>query len=151
VASNLFSPRFSKFRPHFHAGRCAAVGSAKGTNSMAVDLYAGVYVRDCARAVAWYTKLLGEPAFVASDTEVVWEFAEHRYLAIEEQAEHAGHSVVTVFVDDFDERLTQIASRGLQPTTRQRYGNGVRKALFHDPDGNEIGLGSAPAAGIEAS
>lgn len=29
-------------------------------------------------------RLLGEPAFVASATEVVWEFAERRCLAIEE-------------------------------------------------------------------
>ena len=112
---------------------------------MPVDLYAGVYVSDCPQAVSWYTLLLGEPALVASDTEVVWEFAAHRYLAVEEQAEHAGHSVVTVFVDDFDDRLSDIASRGLEPTTSQTYRNGVRKALFHDPDGNEVGFGGAPA------
>jgi hypothetical protein len=37
------------------------------------------------RAIAaWCARLLGEPAFVASATEVVWEFAERRCLAIEE-------------------------------------------------------------------
>jgi hypothetical protein len=77
---------------------------------------------------------------------MVWESAEHRYLAIEEQPEHAGHSVVTEFVDDFDDRLAQIASRRLQPATEQRYGNSVRNALFRDPDGNEIGFGGAPFA-----
>lgn len=94
---------------------------------MAVDLYAGVYVSDIADATAWYSRLLGAPSYVASDTEVVWEFAEHQYLATEEAAEHAGHSVVTVFVDDFDDRLASIASRGLQSTSRQTYRNGVRR------------------------
>jgi hypothetical protein len=118
---------------------------------MPVDLYAGVYVSNCSQAVTWYTQLLGEPAFVPSDTEVVWEFAEHRYLAIEEKPEHAGHSLVTVFVDDFDGRLADIASRGLQAATHQTYRNGVRKALFHDPDGNEVGFGGAPAVTAESN
>ena len=37
-----------------------------------------------------------------------------------------------------------IAARGIEPTTRETYGNGVRKVTFHDPDGNEIGFGGAP-------
>lgn len=28
---------------------------------------------------------------------------------------------------------------------RETYSNGVRKALYRDPDGNEIGFGGAPA------
>ncbi|HCT78591.1 MAG TPA: glyoxalase, partial [Micromonosporaceae bacterium] len=37
------------------------------------------------------------------------------------------------------------AERGLEPAERETYDNGVRKATFRDPDGNEIGLGGAPA------
>jgi hypothetical protein len=40
--------------------------------------------------------------------------------------------------------LARIAERGLEPTERETYDNGVRKATFHDPDGNEIGFGGAP-------
>jgi len=111
---------------------------------MAVYLYAGVYVSDTANATTWYSQLLGEPSYIASGTEVVWELAEHQYLAIEEDAKHAGHSTVTVFVDDFDDWLATIASRGLEPTSRPTYRNGVRKALFHDPDGNTVSFGGAP-------
>jgi hypothetical protein len=39
----------------------------------------------------------------------------------------------------------QIAERGLQPAERETYRNGVRKATFRDPDGDEIGFGGAPA------
>ena len=114
---------------------------------MAVDLYAGLCVRDIRAATSWYARLLGsEPSFVASATEAVWELAEHRSIAIEEKPDRAGHSIVTIFVDDFDIRVTQIAERGIEPAERLTYRNGVRKALYHDPDGNEIGLGGAPAA-----
>jgi hypothetical protein len=42
---------------------------------------------------------------------------------------------------DFDARVSQIAERGLEPAERETYTNGVRKATFRDPDGNEIGFG----------
>ena len=39
---------------------------------MAVDLLAGIPVRDCASAKPWYERLLGsEPAFMPHDTEAV--------------------------------------------------------------------------------
>ncbi len=51
----------------------------------------------------------------------------------------------TVFVGDFDARMAKIAERGLEPAERETYANGVRKATFRDPDGNEIGFGGSPA------
>lgn len=117
---------------------------------MTVDLFAGVPVTDYAAALAWYERLLGgPPAFVPNDVEAVWELAEHRYLYIEarpEQPERAGHAVHTVFVDDFDARVAAIAERGLTPEVRETYDNGVRKAVFRDPDGNEIGIGGPSTA-----
>ena len=50
----------------------------------------------------------------------------------------------TLFVDDFDERMRQIADRGIEPAQRETYENGVRKWTYRDPDGNEIGFGGAP-------
>lgn len=32
----------------------------------------------------------------------------------------------------------------MHPQTRETSGNGVRKALYRDPDGDEIGVGGAP-------
>jgi hypothetical protein len=113
---------------------------------MSIDLFAGIPVRDYAVAAAWYERLLdGPPSFLPNDTEAVWELAAHRYVYIKVQPEHAGHAVHTLFVGDFDARISQIAGRGLEPAERATFANGVRKATFRDPDGNEIGFGGAPA------
>jgi len=112
---------------------------------MTIDLFAGIPVRDYAAAVAWYERLLGaQPSFLPNDTEAVWELAGHRYVFIEVRPAHAGHAMHTLFVDDFDARLADIAGRGLEPVLRETYDNGVRKATFRDPDGNEIGFGGGP-------
>jgi catechol 2,3-dioxygenase-like lactoylglutathione lyase family enzyme len=109
---------------------------------VAVDLFAGLPVADYDRALAWYERLLGSgPSFLPNETEAVWELAEHRYVFIEVRPEHAGHAMHTVFVDDFDARVEQMADRGIEPAERETYSNGVRKATYRDPDGNEIGFG----------
>jgi hypothetical protein len=38
-------------------------------------------------------------------------------------------------------------SRGLSPAERETYANGVRKAIYRDEDGNEIGFGEVPQDG----
>ncbi len=101
---------------------------------------------DYSAALAWYEKLFGSPAtFIASDTEAVWELAEHRSVAVEHRPERAGNAMLTVFVDDFETLLAQIAERGIEPSARETYPNGVRHATYHDPEGNEISFGGAPA------
>jgi catechol 2,3-dioxygenase-like lactoylglutathione lyase family enzyme len=112
---------------------------------MTLDLFAGIPVSDLPASTAWYERLLGAPpAFLPNDAEAVWELADHRFLYIELRPKHAGHAMHTVFVSDFDERVAGIAGRGLEPAERETYDNGVRKATFRDPDGNEIGFGGAP-------
>lgn len=113
---------------------------------MEIDLFAGMRVSDYAVAKAWYERLLGdEPAFSPHATEAVWELAEHRFLFIVEDAENAGGALQTVFVDDLDTLVAEISSRGLEPDERETYSNGVRKAIYRDADGNEIGFGGPPA------
>jgi hypothetical protein len=48
-------------------------------------------------------------------------------------------------VDDLDGRVAEISGRGLEPTDRQTYANGVRKATYRDDDGNEVGFEACPA------
>src|SRR3954468_6356114 len=111
---------------------------------MALDLFAGIPVKDFQTALAWYQQLFGvPPTFFATETEAVWELAEHRWVYIEQQPEHAGHAMNTILVDDFDTRLAQIAERGLEPARRETYENNVRKITYRDPDGNEFGFGDA--------
>ncbi|MEU3601416.1 VOC family protein [Streptomyces sp. NPDC006798] len=112
---------------------------------MAVDLFAGIPVSVCPRALEWYERLLGAPpAFLPNDTEAVWELAEHRCLFIEHRPGRAGGALHTVFVGGFDERVAAVAARGLEPDQRETYANGVRKAVYRDPDGNEVSFGGAP-------
>ena len=113
---------------------------------MDVDLFAGLPVADLERAVAWYGRLLSaEPSFLPNETEAVWELAENRYVFIELRPEHAGHAMHTVFVDELEARIDGIAGRGIEPAERETYANGVRKVIYRDPDGNEIGFGGGPA------
>ena len=111
---------------------------------MTLALFAGLRVRDFAVARGWFERLLGEPSFFPHATEAVWTLADERSVYIVEDADHTGHGVVTIFVDDLDAVVAEIAGRGLQPDERLTYSNGVRKALYRDPDGNEIGFGGAP-------
>ena len=108
-----------------------------------MHLFAGLRVRDYRSARPWYEQLLGEPSFFPHDTEAVWTLADDRSVYIVEHAE-AGHSVVTLFVDDLDGVVAEIAARGLEPAERETYSNGVRKVTYRDPDGNEVGFGGAP-------
>jgi catechol 2,3-dioxygenase-like lactoylglutathione lyase family enzyme len=111
-----------------------------------IDLFAGIYVRDYEAAKPWYVRVLGfEPTFYPSDTEAVWELAAHRYLYIQQNTEHAGHAVQTILVDDLDAYVDRIADRGVEPVRRENYPNGMRKTVYRDLDGNEIGYGGPSA------
>jgi predicted enzyme related to lactoylglutathione lyase len=109
-----------------------------------LDLFAGIPVAEYAAALKWYEQLLGSPTFFPNDIEAVWELAAHRYVYIVQRPEQAGHALHTIFVDDLDAVIAEIADRGLNPAQRETYANGVRKTTYRDPDGNEIGFGGAP-------
>ncbi len=113
---------------------------------MPPDLFAGICVSDYEAARPWYERLLGsEPTFLAHETEAVWELGEHRWIFVAENADRAGHAVHTIFVDDLDSVVSEIASRGISPAERETYSNGVRKAIYRDAEGNEVGFGGAPS------
>ncbi|MBV9683070.1 MAG: hypothetical protein JO046_14875 [Solirubrobacterales bacterium] len=113
---------------------------------MALHLFAGLRVRDFQAARPWYERLLGEPTFFPHDAEAVWTLAEDRSVYVVEHADGAGHCEVTIFLDDLDAQVAAIAARGLEPIERETYSGGVRKAVYRDPDGNELGFGGAPVA-----
>ena len=107
---------------------------------MSVHLFAGLRVRDYNGALPWYERVFGEPSFFPNDIEAVWALGDGQMVYIVEHPE-AGHSVVTIMVDDLDARLARI---GVEPAETETYANGVRKVTFHDPDGNEVAFGSVP-------
>jgi hypothetical protein len=110
-----------------------------------LDLFAGICVSDFEAARRWYERLFGaEPSFLAHETEAVWELAEHGFVFVVQEPEHAGHAMHTIFVSDLDALVGEIGGRGIEPASRETYSNGVRKATYRDADGNEVGFGGAP-------
>jgi catechol 2,3-dioxygenase-like lactoylglutathione lyase family enzyme len=112
--------------------------------AMSLHLFAGLRVREFEAARSWYERLFGEPTFLPHATEAVWTLAEDRSVYVVEHGSGAGNSVVTIFVDDLDARVAAIAARGIEPDEHETYANGVRKAVYRDPDGNELGFGGPP-------
>jgi hypothetical protein len=111
---------------------------------MPLDLFAGIYVSDYEAAKPWYVRLLGsEPAFNATDTESVWELAEHRWLYIKENGQRSGHAEHAIMIDDLVGRVADIAEHGIEPVRWERYGD-ARKAVYRDLDGNEVAFGVIP-------
>ena len=111
---------------------------------MSLHLFAGLRVRDLQAARPWYERLFGEPSFFPNATEAVWTLAEDGSVYVVEHADGAGNSVVTIFLEDLDAHVAAVAERGLEPDERLTYSNGVRKTVYRDPDGNEVGFGGAP-------
>jgi hypothetical protein len=54
-------------------------------------------------------------------------------LRVRDFAAGAGNGVVTIFVDDLDAHVAEIATRGLEPDERETYSNGVRKSRLPRP------------------
>ena len=108
-------------------------------------LFAGLPVSDFERAVAWYAQLYGTPeTFRAHDTEFVWTLAEERSVFVLLKPESAGHGLVTMVLDDLDGFVASASGRGIEPSAVETYDNGVRKVVYRDPDGNEVGFGGMP-------
>jgi hypothetical protein len=121
--------------------------SERDSRPTSVQLFAGLRVREFGPARAWYERLLGEPTFFPHATEAVWSLAEDRSIYVVEEPARAGHGVVVVLVDDLDARVAGIAGRGIEPSGSETYANGVRKLIYRDPDGNEVGFAGVPVAG----
>lgn len=118
---------------------------------MTLELFAGIPVSDFDAARPWYERLFGgEPTFLAHETEAVWDLAGTGSVFIVEDPERAGRAIHTIFDDeDLEGRVAQIAARGIEPDARETYSNGVRKVIYRDGDGNEVGFGGPPVEGTE--
>jgi catechol 2,3-dioxygenase-like lactoylglutathione lyase family enzyme len=108
------------------------------------QLFAGLPVRDFRAARPWYERLLGEPSFSPHATEAVWMFADDHAVFVVQDPDRAGHGLVTILVDDLDAHVAELAARGLEPAEEVTYSNGVRKASYRDPEGNELSFGGVP-------
>jgi predicted enzyme related to lactoylglutathione lyase len=108
-------------------------------------VFAGIPVADFGRAVPHYERLFGRPAdVIVHETEVMWELAGAGWVYVVSDPERAGHALVTLLVDDLDERIGELAARGIEAGAVQTLSNGVRKVAIEDADGNQVSLGEVP-------
>jgi catechol 2,3-dioxygenase-like lactoylglutathione lyase family enzyme len=83
-------------------------------------------------ALAWYERLFDRPPDMRpNDIEACWQLAEHGWVYIVEDAEHAGGGTATVIVDDLAEWLPRLDG---EPSPV----GGMRSVWVDDPDGNRI-------------
>ncbi|WP_223372842.1 VOC family protein [Gordonia bronchialis] len=110
--------------------------------AMTMDLFAGIPVTDLPRAITWFEQLLGTvESFDPNDVERVWTVIEHGHIYVIVSPDHAGHGLVTLFVEELDDFMAAAQKHGVTPVSQETYDNGVRKFVFNDPDGNEVGVG----------
>lgn len=104
-------------------------------------LFAGVRVRELARAIAWYSALFGRvPDVVPHDSEVMWRVSDGGWLYVIEDCDRAGASLVTIAVTDLQRELHQVRDRGVPFGSIESVGDAALKATSEDPDGNSIAL-----------
>jgi hypothetical protein len=71
--------------------------------------------------------------------------AEQFWFYIIVDSARAGGAIQTIMVSDLDAVIAEIGARGIEFADEERPDVNVRKVMYHDPDGNEIGVGSIPA------
>ena len=109
-------------------------------------VFAGIPTADLAPALAWYERFLGRPPDGRPhDREAVWQVSSDGLIYVVSDPERAGQALVTLIVDDLDERLARLADEGIASGSIESL-PGARKATFTDPDGNSISLGQVVAA-----
>jgi catechol 2,3-dioxygenase-like lactoylglutathione lyase family enzyme len=105
------------------------------------DVFAGVAVADYPAALEWYERLFGSPPdMFPNDTEAVGRLGE-AWVYVVTDPERAGKALLTVIVDDLDERVTTLRERGLEPSEFETIPGAVRKSEITDPEGNRITFG----------
>ncbi len=110
-----------------------------------MEFFVGIPVRSLEGSLDWYKRLLGrEPDLLDGDHAAVWDLAEGRSLYIVDHPEHVGHLVFTMYFDDLDTVIADIAERGIEPVDQSTNEGDVRTFRFRDPDGNEIDFGWYP-------
>jgi predicted enzyme related to lactoylglutathione lyase len=106
------------------------------------EVFAGIAVSDRDAAIDFYERLLGAPpTMLPNDDEAAWQLSGGGWLYVLRDPERAGRAVVTLLVDDLDERLAAAVARGIEHGPFETKGGGVRTTWISDPDGNRIQIG----------
>jgi hypothetical protein len=111
-------------------------------------VFAGIPVADFDAALPWYERFAARPPdLVPHSREAAWQLTETGWIYVVADATRAGSALVTLLVDDLDERIADLRQRGLELGEVETIADGVRKLTVHDPDGNAITLAQPPSQG----
>lgn len=112
------------------------------------EVFAGVRGRDRGAAIDFYQRLLGAaPTMFPNDDEAVWQLTDTGWLYVLRDADRAGGALVTLLVDDLDDRLADLAERGIETDPGHEVPGVVRSACVVDPDQNRIQLAQPARSG----
>lgn len=106
------------------------------------ELFAGIAVQDRDAAIEFYQRLLGAaPTMLPNDDEAAWQLTGDGWLYVLRDPYRAGRAVVTLLVDDLDERLAAAAAAGIELGPVETVAGSVRTSWITDPDGNRVQIG----------
>lgn len=108
---------------------------------MSIDhVLAVVPVNDFDAAHAWYELLFGRPAdnLPMEGQLVEWRVTDSGWAQVTRDADRAGSALLNFAVDDLDQRVAEIAGRGLAPGEIETVNKGVQLSAIRDPEGNTI-------------
>jgi predicted enzyme related to lactoylglutathione lyase len=104
-------------------------------------LFAVISVTDLEKAVAWYELFFSRPPDVTIEgVEHLWRLSDQGYVVLLVEPEHAGHSMLTLLVDDADKEADALRDRGLDVGPIELIRDVERKAPLFDPDGNAVSV-----------
>lgn len=101
-----------------------------------VNALAGIAVRDIDAAVDWYEQILG-PASRPMEEVAEWQLPKGGCLQVFEDGNRAGLSSVTLMVEDLDQQITGLESKGITIGETSR-SSMVDLAIVQDHDGNQV-------------
>ena len=76
-----------------------------------------------------------------NDDEAAFQLSGGGWIYVLRDVDRAGKAVVTLLVDDFDERLAAAAAAGIELGPVETVAGSVRTTWITDPDGNRIQIG----------
>lgn len=107
-----------------------------------IEFFAGIPVADFTSARQWYERLWGRPPdFSPQEGEAVWQITDHAWVYVVADTERAGRGLLTLLIDDLEQRIVDLAHRGIDSGPVESIGDSVLGVRIHDRDGNRITFG----------
>ncbi len=92
-------------------------------------LFVSIPVADLQTAMGWYRQLFGRPAdIVPNEDEAMWNITGRGWVYVIKDLERAGRTGVTISVNDLDQFVADLASRGILSGSIDAVGDAGRKA-----------------------